>query len=130
MPGTKPTAILLSLLAIASLAVTGVAMTWYAQSSDVLLSWWSLWIFGPALLVLALAWRAAARFGSIAVLRILALALAFGPIVYVRGALPPVDAQAGLVFLFAPFWQFVGIGVALLLAFVLPRFARPRAGPS
>src|SRR5687768_10031752 len=127
MIGSKPAAITLALAALASIVLSAYAMTWYADSGAVLVSWFGLWVLAPALLVLILAWRAPGRFRSIPVLAILVLALGFGPAVYLQGALAPPDAQAALVFLFAPFWQLVGIAVALLLAFVLPRFARPRA---
>ena len=126
MIGSKPAAVTLVLVAVSSIVLSALAMTWYADSGGVLLSWFSLWVLAPAVLVLILAWRAPGRFRSIPVLAILALALAFGPAVYIQGLFAPPDAQSAFVFLFAPFWQLVGIGIALLLAFVLPRFARPR----
>lgn len=126
MIGAKAAGITLALAAVASIATSALAMAWYAESPRAVVSWFGAWVLAPAVLVLVLAWRAPGRFRSVATLAILVLALAFGPVVYVHGALAPPDAQAAFVFLFAPLLQWLGIGVALLLAFVLPRFVGPR----
>lgn len=98
-----------TLCAAASLAV----LAWAGGLSGVL-SWFSPWVLAPALLSVALAIFTPSVFGTWPRLVLVVLALALGPSAYVATWLGPPDAQAALVFLFMPVWQFALLAPVIL----------------
>ena len=119
-PTGRGAASTLGLIGLASIVLTIVAMLWFSQSATALLSWFSLWVLGPSLVVMALAQWLPQRSRSILLHVLIAIAIAVGPFLYLLVARGPPDAQNALIFLIAPFWQLVGIGAALILGLVVP----------
>ncbi len=109
--------------AIATLATAGT-MLLVDPSGAVFMTGWALWILAPPVIVAALSLFLPADVRSALLVVLVALSLAFGPVVYARAALGEPDAQGPLVFVFVPLWQLVGLvvaGIAALIAHAMKK---------
>lgn len=113
-------AITLGVLAAATLGTAGFVLSQADRSTlplIVLTTVFALWAVSPY----ALLWAAAARWtngtGPAALVLGASVAIgAFGLWIYYQGFYVAPDPQSGLLFLFIPFWQWIGAGTAVTAA--------------
>ena len=98
--------------ALLALGATVALMLGFARDAAVLLSWFTLWVLAPALVVLAVALALRGRAVPLAATVALALPLWFGPFVYGSMLLGRPEAQDALVFAAVPLWQLLALAPA------------------
>lgn len=114
-------------LQFAALGAGAAFLVWLwviAREPSVLLTGFSVWIAAPFLGL----WLAALFFQSRPAVVVLGLALVATVAVGVWGFQQVyADAQGGLILLFLPGYQLIGVGIAVLLAGAMNLFARRQA---
>lgn len=100
--------------AAALCAAVSIAVLARAGGLAGVLSWFALWVLAPMLSSVVMAMFAPSTLGTWPRLVLVVLALALGPSAYVATWLGPPDAQAGLIFLLMPVWQFALLAPVVL----------------
>lgn len=110
-------------------AAASIAVLAWAGGLPGVLSWFTPWVLAPALLSSALAIFTPSLLGTWPRLVLVVLALVLGPCAYIATWLGPPDAQAGLMFLFMPLWQFVLLAPVILWGVAVEAWRATRRPP-